>query len=90
MVALGAAIEQHVWFRLPVLRVEGDVLHIGAAVWKLGTWDVIPIGIIAGLMASVEAAKALETPQALLTKPAAQGGGGAGGQPLRDNAHGPV
>lgn len=50
------------------------LLIAGAAAWKLTSWDVIPIGIIAGLMASVEAAKAHETPQAPPTKPAAQGG----------------
>ena len=45
---------------------------------EAGDMGVIPIGIIAGLMASVEAAKAHETPQAPPTKPAAQGGAGAG------------
>ena len=50
------------------------LLIAGAAAWKLGTWDVIPIGIIAGLMASVEAARAHETPQAPPTVPAAKGG----------------
>jgi len=49
------------------------LLIAGAAAWKLQTWDVLPIGIIAGLMASVEAAKAHETPQAPPpTKPAAE------------------
>jgi hypothetical protein len=59
------------------------LLIAGAAAWKLGTWDVIPIGIIAGLMASVEAARAHETPQAPPTLPAAKGGAdsGAGEQP---------
>ena len=67
------------------------LLIAGAATWKLDAWDVIRIGIIAGLYGpSVEAAKAHETPQAPATKPTAQGGAGAGGQPLRDNAHGPV
>ena len=55
------------------------------AAWKLGTW-VIPIGI----MASVEAARAHETPQAPLLKPAAQGGAGVGAQRLPVNPHGPV
>jgi hypothetical protein len=54
------------------------LLIAGAAAWKLATWDVIPIGIIAGLMASVEAARAHETPQGPPTVPAVKGGAESG------------
>jgi hypothetical protein len=42
----------------------------GAAAWKLGSWDVVTIGVIAGLMASVEAARAHEMPPRPPTGPA--------------------